>query len=124
MRKLAIAVALATTVLASPAVARDGAWYAGIEGGFMVVTDARFDYDDSVDEVSDLLIGEHKSGIDIDAIAGMDFGMFRVEGEIAYKRAKFRNVIIEPDFSPDGNCRHRRTRPRPFRHDQCAPRLR
>jgi hypothetical protein len=33
MRKLAIAVALASTALASPAFARDDAWYVGIEGG-------------------------------------------------------------------------------------------
>ena len=43
MRKLAIAVALASTALASPAFARDDAWYVGIEGGASIVEDQDFD---------------------------------------------------------------------------------
>ena len=39
MRKLAIGMALASTAFATPAVARDGSWYAGIEGGLMIVED-------------------------------------------------------------------------------------
>jgi hypothetical protein len=37
MRKLAIAVALSSTLLATPAFARDGAWYVGGEFGAMIV---------------------------------------------------------------------------------------
>ena len=33
MRKFAVALALATTALAGPALARDKAWYVGLEGG-------------------------------------------------------------------------------------------
>ncbi|HEX5535627.1 MAG TPA: flagellar motor protein MotB, partial [Sphingobium sp.] len=39
MRKLALAAALATTALASPAFARDDAWYIGAHGGGMIVED-------------------------------------------------------------------------------------
>ena len=39
MRKLAIAVALASTALATPAVARDNSFYVGVEGGIMIVED-------------------------------------------------------------------------------------
>ena len=45
MRKLAIGLALASTALATPALARDGAWYIGGEFGGMLVEDA------SVEEV-------------------------------------------------------------------------
>ena len=84
MRKLAIAVALASTALASPAFARDDAWYVGIEGGASIVEDQDFD-----------IAGGSKNGkadfnnaIDIDGIVGYDFGSFRLEAEIGYKRAE------------------------------------
>ena len=41
MRKLAVAVALASTALASPAIARDNSWYVGVGGGVMLVEDGR-----------------------------------------------------------------------------------
>ena len=37
MRKLAISLALASTALASPALARDDQWYVGVDGGAMIV---------------------------------------------------------------------------------------
>ncbi len=48
MRKLAIAMALASTALATPAVARDHSPYVGVEGGIMWVEDADVDVDDGV----------------------------------------------------------------------------
>ena len=47
MRKLAIAMALASTAMATPAVARDHSFYAGLEGGVMWVEDVDFNYADS-----------------------------------------------------------------------------
>ena len=44
MRKLAIVVALSSTVLATPALARNGAWYVGGDFGAMIVEDIGFDY--------------------------------------------------------------------------------
>ena len=44
MRKLAIAAALASTVLATPALAVDKAWYVGVEGGAMIVEDTDLDF--------------------------------------------------------------------------------
>jgi OOP family OmpA-OmpF porin len=43
MRKLALAAALATTAMASPALARDDAWYIGAHGGAMKVEDIDID---------------------------------------------------------------------------------
>lgn len=39
MRKLAIGLALASTALATPSMARDGQWYVGVDGGAMLVED-------------------------------------------------------------------------------------
>ena len=35
---------------------------------------------------------KNKTGYDVDLIGGYDFGMFRLEGELGYKRAKLKNV--------------------------------
>ncbi len=98
MRKLAIAMALASTALAAPAVARDQSFYVGIEGGGMIVEDTDFDvgYDDlSYDEAINI---DHKIGLDLDVIAGYDFGMFRVEGELGYKRASIDEIQLSGEF--------------------------
>ena len=39
MRKLAVALALASTALASPVLARDNSWYVGVGGGVTIVED-------------------------------------------------------------------------------------
>jgi hypothetical protein len=81
MRKLAIAMALASTALATPAVAADHSWYAGVEGGIMFVEDPTFDTVVTVGGIDDRTDGafrlNHKLGIDADIIGGYDFGMFR-----------------------------------------------
>ncbi len=100
MRKLAIAVALASTAMATPAVARDHSFYAGLEGGVMWVEDADFDYADSNGLV--LTPGftvRHKLGWDVDAVAGYDFGMLRLEGELGYKRASIHEVSFDARLS-------------------------
>ena len=85
MRKLAIAMALASTALATPAVARDNSWYVGVEGGPMIVEDIDLDYDDGTLAINDAINIDHNTGFDVDLIGGYDFGAFRVEGEIAVR---------------------------------------
>src|SRR5918993_2466473 len=115
MRKLAITMALASTMLATPAVARDGAPYAGIEGGVMLVEDLNLDYRDEglfpfgPQEIDDAVVVDHKMGFDVDAIVGYDFGMVRAEGELGYKRASIDemelSVIALPGSPPDADGR-------------------
>jgi outer membrane protein OmpA-like peptidoglycan-associated protein len=83
MRKLAITLALATTALSTPALARDNAWYVGIEGGAMIVEDI----DWNVGAVEDALTVDHNYGYDVDATVGYDLGVFRLEAEVGYKSA-------------------------------------
>ncbi len=92
MRKLALVAVLASTALATPAMARDNAWYVGIEGGGMIVEDVDFDITDSVTGVktNNASTADFKTGYDVDGLIGYDFGMFRLEAETGYKRSKLK----------------------------------
>src|SRR5215210_3996152 len=102
MRKLAIAAALASTGLATPAVARDHSPYVGVEGGILFVEDMDVDYDDGTLAIPNAITVTHKTGFDVDAIAGYDFGMLRLEGELAYKRASVNQLRINPLIAGGG----------------------
>jgi opacity protein-like surface antigen len=102
MRNILLA-AVAVATLATPAMARDGSPYVGIEGGLMIVED--FDSDVTVrngavtTRYDDAFSVDFKRGIDVDAIAGYDFGMFRLEGELGYKRARADEVLVTAPVS-------------------------
>src|SRR5437764_1581497 len=89
MRKLAIAVALSSTLLATPAFARDGAWYVGGDFGAMIVEDSSA----NVGAVNNALRLRYRYGYDGDVNVGYDLGSFRIEGEVAYKRAHIKSVL-------------------------------
>ena len=105
MRKLAIVVALSSTVLATPALARNGAWYVGGDFGGMIVEDIGFDYGVGPTVPSgggnSQLVLNHQYGYDAGLFVGYDLGMFRVEAEVAYKRARVDD--IETSVCPPGN---------------------
>jgi OmpA-OmpF porin, OOP family len=84
MRKMAIAAALASTAIATPALARNDAWYIGVEGGAMIVEDIALD----IGALPAAGQVDHKYGYDVDGIIGYDFGGFRVEAEVGYKQAR------------------------------------
>src|SRR3954468_15765026 len=102
MRKLAIAVELASTALGKPALARDHSPYVGLEGGVMWVEDADVDYDDGVLSLANAITVRHNIGYDVDLIAGYDFGMLRLEGELAYKHAGVNQLAIDPRIAGGG----------------------
>lgn len=83
MRKLAIAMALSSTLLATPAFARDGAMYIGGEFGAMIVEDMNID----VGATDNAITINHDYGYDGGIFVGYDFGAFRLEAEAAYKKA-------------------------------------
>lgn len=91
MRIPIIAVALASTAICSPALARDGEWYAGVEGGIMFLDDMDFDIG-SVNKAATLRPDSRDFGVKIDGydfggVIGHDFGMLRVEGEVSFREA-------------------------------------
>src|SRR4051794_14005974 len=87
MRKLAIAVALSSTLLATPAFARDGAWYVGGDFGGMIVEDSHVDRNG----VNDVIVLNHDYGFDGALFVGYDLGAFRLEAETSYKKANLDN---------------------------------
>lgn len=84
MRKLAIAMALSSTVLAAPALARDGAPYVGAEFGAMIVEDVDF----SIGNRESAFFVDHDYGYDGAIFAGYDMGIFRIEAELSQKKAE------------------------------------
>ena len=95
MRKLVIAAALLSTAVATPAFARDGAPYVGIDAGLVRPDKLKLDFVNSRTSVGDGIVLRHKWGIDADAIFGYDFGLFRVEGELGYKHAKTKDAHLD-----------------------------
>jgi len=83
MRKLAISLALASTALASPALARDNQWYVGVDGGAMIVEDLALDIGASKDAAT----MDTDRGYDFGGVVGYDFGGFRLESEVSYRAA-------------------------------------
>jgi OOP family OmpA-OmpF porin len=92
MRHLPLFAAVSALALASPAMARDGSGYVGIDAGILMPDDTIFEYD------SDDVFGvEYKNGFDLDIVAGYDFGFVRAEGELAWKRASLDNFFDEDE---------------------------
>ncbi|GAA0656822.1 outer membrane protein OmpA-like peptidoglycan-associated protein/opacity protein-like surface antigen [Sphingomonas insulae] len=101
MRKLAVVLALASTALATPALARDKSWYVGIEGGAMIVED--IDYD--IGATNNAASVDHDYGYDVDGVIGYDFGGFRVETEVGYKSATvdgYSSTLTTPRYNTAG----------------------
>ena len=115
MRFSFLAVAVAAAAIGSPAIARDGAGYVGLEGGILFPRVMKYGVNalrvQSVPTGNGLLgqtvtttnngygsgfVADYKKGVDVDAIAGYDFGMFRLEGELGYKRTRNRNFTVSP----------------------------
>ena len=92
MRKYLLAAAAAAAI-ASPAAARDGSGYFGVEGGVLFPKDTHVDFSGSYssegfDYDFDGTLGiDHKTGVDLDIVAGYDLGMIRLEGELGWKKA-------------------------------------
>jgi opacity protein-like surface antigen len=104
MKKYFLAAA-AVAAIATPAAARDGSGYIGVEGGALFPksqnVDASIDYTNpAVPDVTGSRVGQIdlKTGYDLDLIGGYDFGMFRLEGELGYKHSKADNLIVRPDL--------------------------
>jgi opacity protein-like surface antigen len=90
MRKLVIGMAMASTAIASPALARDGAWYVELDGGPMIVEDIEFDLPAAPNAVQ----VDHHKGYDFGGVVGYDFGFIRLEAEGSYRSADIRELQV------------------------------
>src|SRR5687768_8917526 len=93
MRKYLLA-AVTAAAISSPALARDNSPYVGIEAGVAMSDEEFFDVDFDGAEFHSGLNVDYKLGIDVDLIGGYDFGMFRAEAEIAYKRLGIEDLTV------------------------------
>ena len=84
--------AAAAAAISSPALARDGSPYIGVEAGLAMSDEEFFDVEFDDDEFHSGLNVDYKIGFDVDLIGGYDFGMFRAEAELAYKRLGIEDV--------------------------------
>ena len=71
--------AVAAAAIASPAVARDGSGYVGVEGGAMLAEDLKLDYSDGVEDINNAVSVGHKTGFALALRGGYDFGFVRAE---------------------------------------------
>ena len=104
IRKLLFA-AVATVAIAGPAAAKDGSPYVGVEGRILFPQKqsvfGNIDFTDpALTDISrtDIASVRYKKGYDLDLIGGYDFGMFRLEGELGYKRAKAKSLSVNSSF--------------------------
>ncbi len=106
MRKALVGLVLATSMLAGPAMARDGQLYGGVEGGVLFGNSLGVDFDaDGDDEIddneTDLFELDADMGWDADLLLGYDFGGFRLEAEAGYKTADVDRVVAASGFDLD-----------------------
>ena len=95
MRKLVIGMAMASTALTSPALAREGQWYIQGDGGVMIVEDQNLD----VNGVSANAVANYDTGYDFGGMVGYDFGAFRLEAEASYRAADLQDVDKARDIA-------------------------
>ncbi len=98
MRKLALGLALASTALASPSMARDGSWYVGVDGGAMLVEDLDID----IGTINGAGTINTDTGYDFGAVVGYDFGGFRLEAETSYRETDLKSVATSLGGIPNG----------------------
>src|SRR5687767_7494175 len=109
MRKLAIVMALSSTVLATPALARDGAWYVGGDFGAVIGEDTGFDFGLTPtvpSQDNSQVVFNHDYGYDGALFVGYDLGSFRIEAEVAYRNADvgdIETVIALPGMNTAGS---------------------
>lgn len=98
MRKLVIGMAMASTMLATSAHAREDAWYVEFDGGVMLVEDFDLDINGQADDLS----MDHTEGYDFGGIVGYDFGGARLEAEASYREADIDTVTVGTAGFPGG----------------------
>lgn len=88
MRRLALTAAMLAATASTPAFAQDVGPYIGLDAGVLFPNHQTY----SIPGINGVGPNEYevvyKPGFDGDINLGYDFGMFRLEGEVAYKRAK------------------------------------
>ena len=102
MRLITSAIVGTALTLATPVLAKDKAWYIGVEGGPTVIKDINFD----IGTTRSAARTDLDAGFDVDAIVGYDFGAFRLEAEVGYRDAKnirYNSLVSIPGYGGPAN---------------------
>lgn len=94
--KIVLMTAALMGAMSSAASARDGLPYLAIEGGALKPEKFELDYQLRSLSVPNGVSLDHKTGFDVDLLAGYDFGFIRAEAEVGYKRASMTGATIDP----------------------------
>ena len=95
MRKLVLGLALATTAMATPALARSGQWYIEGEAGPSILETENKISNNGTDGT----LSSHIGG-DFNGEIGYDFGMFRLEAETGYRTNKEKALTVNGVTNP------------------------
>uniref|UniRef100_UPI0038BDE955 outer membrane protein n=2 Tax=Novosphingobium TaxID=165696 RepID=UPI0038BDE955 len=90
MRKLVLGFALASTAMATPALARNDSWYVEADGGAMILENSEA----TIGGVENAATLDNKTGYDFGGIVGYDFGGFRLESEVGYRSAQNDSLTV------------------------------
>ena len=105
MRKYLLATSMLAAVAATPAFAAVDGPYVGVEGGVTFPQSTDLDvilnHGTTTTDYSNGYKVKYKTGYDVDAILGYKFGMFRLEGEAGYKRAKVKSLGVSTPLITD-----------------------
>ena len=105
MRLNLLATAALAAVISTPAFAGVDGPYVGIEGGVSFPQSSDYDLrvrnGTTTIDYSDGYRVRSKTGYDVDAIVGYKAGMFRLEGEAAYKRANLKSLSVSTPLLED-----------------------
>ncbi len=85
MKRTLVALALSTTVLTTPALARDDSSYVQLDFGAMSAD--KFKVDRMSPPPGPAGVLDTKVGFDTGLVFGYDFGAFRLESEISFRKA-------------------------------------
>jgi opacity protein-like surface antigen len=96
MSKPVLLAAALLSLVPSAASARDGVPYIGFEGGAVKPEKIKLDYQLRALTVPNGITLKHKTGFDVDFIAGYDLGLVRAEAELGWKRAVLTGATVAP----------------------------
>jgi opacity protein-like surface antigen len=99
--------AAAAAAMATPAIAAADGPYVGVEGGVTIPNSS--DYDVTLTNGTTATSTtydkgykvKHKKGYDVDLLAGYKLGLFRLEGEAGYQRAKVKSLTVSSPILTD-----------------------
>src|SRR5918993_4089316 len=93
MRKFLLA-AVAAAAIASPAAARDGSGYVGVDLGAMLAEDTKLDFDNGVTQINNAVSPDYNTGFDIGLVGGYDFGLLFAGADLSFKHAGGNEIVL------------------------------